>query len=406
MSREVTDEDLDLLDELGVDTTAKEKSGRSAREERIIAGFEEILRFYEQHQRLPENRQSADIFERIYAVRLESIRRSHECCILLEEWDRFGMLSQEEEATSVVNSGEVEYDAKLLDDLGMEEHTETLDITDLRHVRTRQEIRAAEEIAQRAKCLDFAAFSPLFALVQEQLRGGIRKTLKFQENAEVTEGEFFILDGQKVYVAKVGEKFTNDYDRIDSRLRLIFDNGTESDMLLRSFQRALYKDEASRRITTPDHGPLFSQVESETDSPSGYIYVLRSLSDNAFIAEHREVIHKIGLTSRDVKRRIGNAKKESTYLLAEVETVATYKLANLDAKNLEIVLHRFFAEARLDLSLQDRFGTGVEPREWFLVPLSAIQEAVEKLMEGRLHQYLYDKQSASIIKNISDAVES
>jgi hypothetical protein len=125
---------------------------------------------------------------------------------------------------------------------------------------------------------------------------------------------------------------------------------------------------------------------------------LRSKSDHPFIAENREVIHKIGVTGGDVKRRLANAKKDPTFLLAEVEIMETYKLANLDRSRLERVLHRFLAPARLDLELKDRFGMGVEPQEWFLVPLSTVRETIDRLIDGSIKDYLYDPATAQIKK--------
>lgn len=396
MADRVTDDDFDLLDELGVDTTAESSGGRSVREQRIIAGFEEIMRFVEEHGKAPTNDPGADIFERIYAVRLESIRHSLECRSLLAGMDSHGILSVDWGPT-IVCEEESSSDAALLAELGVDNSSPENDITRLTHVRSREEIRAAEEIAKRERCADFEDFKPIFQKIQRDLETGGRNTIKFQENADVNEGEIFILDGQKVYVAAVGEKFINDYGRPDRRLRLIYDNGTESDLLIRSFQRALYKDKASRRITTPDHGPLFSQNVDEDDSHTGFIYVLRSLSEHPFIGANREVIHKIGVTGGDVKRRVANAKKDPTYLLAEVEIVETYKLANLDRVRLEKLLHRFLAPARLDLELKDRFGAGVEPQEWFLAPLAVIRETIDKLMNGTIQDFTYDPTSAQIV---------
>ena len=226
---------------------------------------------------------------------------------------------------------------------------------------------------------------------------GKRQTLKYKDNADVKKGDLFILDGQKVIVADMGEPFVSDYGRPDRRLRVVYDNGTESDLLVRSLQRALNKDKASRRITDPDLGPLFSDEEEEDDLPTGYIYVLRSKSDHPFVAQNRSVIHKIGVTGGDVKSRIANAKKDPTYLLADVEIVETFKLANINRKRLEALLHKFFANARLDLELKDRFGSQVEPREWFLVPLPAIEQAIGKLKDGSLADYKYDPKSASLV---------
>jgi len=200
-------------------------------------------------------------------------------------------------------------------------------------------------------------------------------------------------------VADMGEPFISDYGRQDRRLRVVYDNTTESDLLLRSLQRALNKDKDSRRITNPDFGPLFADAEAADDLPTGYIYVLRSKSNHPFIAENRSIIHKIGVTGGDVKRRIANAKKDSTYLLADVEIIATFKLANINRKKLEALLHKFFGSARLELELQDRFGTPVKPKEWFLVPLEVIEDVVEKIQKGTLDQFRYDPETASLTRS-------
>lgn len=397
MAERVTEEDFDLLAELGVEITAAATGGLTPREQRIIAGFEEIVRFYDEQGRAPGSDREAAIFERIYAVRLDRIRLSLECLELLRDMDPRGLLKTPM-TSPIVREEAASDDASLLAELGVSaEHLEN-DITRLTHVRSREEIRAAEEIAKRTPCLDFELFEPIFKNVQRDLNSGGRTTVKFQENAEVIAGELFILDGQKVYVAKVGEKETNYYGRPDCRLRLIYDNGTEGALLLRSFQRALYKDKASRRITTPDHGPLFSNEEVEDDLPSGFIYILRSQSTHPFIADNRSVIHKIGVTGGEVKKRVANAKKDPTYLLAEVEIVATFKLSNINRKRLEDLLHRFFTEARLDLELKDRFGQGVEPREWFLVSLSVIEETVDLLVKGSISDFRYDTKTGLIVK--------
>jgi T5orf172 domain len=179
---------------------------------------------------------------------------------------------------------------------------------------------------------------------------------------------------------------------------VVYDNATESDLLLRSLQRALNKDKASRRITTLDLGSLFSHIEAADDSPSGYIYVLRSKSDHPFIAENRSVIHKIGVTGGDVKSRIANVKKDPTYLLADVEIVATFKLANIKRQGLEALLQKFFSSARLELELKDPFDTTVKPREWFLVPLEVIEAVIEKIKEGNINQFRYDRSTASLTR--------
>lgn len=391
--------DLELLDALGVDLTPAKQAARTPREERIIAGFEEIQRFYEEHGRLPLHGEDRDIFERLYAVRLDRLRELEECRTLLGPLDHQGLLSAEVSEETEAIADDVE-DAELLAMLGVE--SAASDITRLQHVRSSVEKRVAEEVASRQPCADFARFKPLFAQVQRDLDSGLRSARPFGLKAEIEPGRFFILGGQKVYVAEMGEPFMQEYGDRDARLRVVFDNGTESNMLLRSLQRALNKDEAGRRITEPHPGPLFEGIADEEDEASGTIYVLRSQSALPVIAENRELIHKIGVTGMDVERRIANAKLDPTYLMAEVEVVATYTLYNIHRSKLEGLIHRIFASARLDIEIKDRFGHPVVPREWFLVPLQMIDEAVEKIRDGTITEYLYDPKSAALVHRVSE----
>jgi len=393
--------DLELLQELGVDTVAKKKAARSPKEERIIAGFEEIQRFVEKTGHAPEHGEDKDIFERLYAVRLDQIRKQLECRDLLMELDYQGLLGGSSIEVKEPEPDEAMDDAALLAQLGVDAPHEG-DVTYLKHVKTRAEVRAAEEIASRTACKDFDKFKPIFKAVQEELNNGIRATQPFKDFAEIRENDLFILSGQMVYVAEVGELFITEYDRKDSRLRVIYDNGTESDILLRSLQRALNKDEAGRRIveTVPSStaGPLFSGISNIEDSASGTIYVLRSKSDNPVIAKSRDVIHKIGVTGGDVGRRIANAKIDPTFLMADVEIVATYELFNINRSKLENLIHKFFSAARLDIGIKDRFGNPVVPREWFLVPMFVIDELVEKIKDRTISQYYYDIDKACLMQ--------
>lgn len=390
-------EDLDLLGELGVDATPQKRTARTPREQRIIAGYEEIERFVVKHGRMPEHGESKDIFERLYAVRLDRLRNSEECREVLKKIDKKRLLDVEKDLpSSKVNEDEAS-DEELLEALGVDTDTSD-DITHLKHVRSSQEKKAAEEIAQRKRCVNFGVFKPLFEKIQAELKSGQRKTVKYDEDTKIKKGDFFILDGLKAYVAELGDLHYRRSNETDRRLLVIFDNGTESDLLYRSLQRALRADENSRRISEPDLGPLFSDKEEAGDQTTGYVYVLRSKSNNPFIAENRNVIHKIGITKGSVKHRIANAAKDPTYLLSDVEIVETYKVANLNLSALEKLLHKFFDAARLDLQLKDRFGFDVEPREWFLVPLAAIESAIEKLITGKLPLYSYDPKTGKVVE--------
>lgn len=395
------DLDLDALAEQLADFAPPEKkAARGPREERIIAGFEEIQRFVDKHSHAPRHGESRDIFERIYATRLDRLRELDDCRALLEPMDHQGLLAGGAQ-TATVPDDDMDTDALLAE---LEGAIGTSEIADLRHVRTAEEKRAAEEIANREKCEDFATFKPLFDQVQRELESGIRKSREFELKAEIRPGAWFIVGGQKAYVADMDEIFVNAQGRTDARLRVIFDNGTESNMLMRSLQRALHKDDAGRRISDPEAGPLFvneerapfsGQLEDE-DSASGTIYVLRSKSDHPIVAANREVLHKIGVTGGDVERRIANAKLDPTFLMADVEIVATYTLYNINRTKLENLIHRIFESAQLDIEIKDRFGKPVIPREWFLVPRFVVDDAVERIKDGTITDYIYNPQAASL----------
>ncbi len=391
---EFTEDDDALLEELGIEVETKPVGSRTPREERIIAGFEEIQRFVDQHGHVPQHGEGQEIFERLYAVRLDRLRALTECHTLLAPLDRQGLL--EGVAPVPATTPDDMDDDALLAELGIEAAPEG--ITDLRHVRSTAEKRAAEEIANREVCKEFEQFKPLFEKVKNELKSGVRQSRPFKTRAmdEIQQGAFFIVGGQIAFVADVGEEFTTQYERRDSRLHVIYDNGTESNVLLRSLQRALHRDEAARFIPNLDAGPLFASEIEEGDEASGTIYVLRSKSVNPMVAANREILHKIGVTGGSVERRIDNAKLDPTFLLADVEIVATYKLSNINRTRLENLIHRIFDSARLKIEIKDRFGNPVIPREWYLVPLFVIDEAVNRIKDGTIMGYQYDPSTASL----------
>ena len=399
--KKLTDEDDALLAELGIEIEAKEASSHTAREERIIAGFEEIQKFVEKHGRLPEHGEDKDIFERLYAVRLDQIRKQEECRRILKDLDHQHLLDGSYEPADVVPD-DLD-DEELLAQLGVNENEEN-SITDLKHIKSRAEKKAAEEIANRTRCENFDEFKPLFEKVKREIEKGIRNIIRFRKDAgfaktEIKSGQFMVVGGQIAFIAEIGETIKAPNGEDDARLRVIYDNGTESNILLRSLIRAMYKDETSRFITEPNDGPLFSGQTGDDDIESGTIYVLRSFSTHPLVKANRSLVHKIGVTGGDVKARVANAKFDPTFLMAEVEIIATYKLANINRTKLEALIHRFFGAAKFDIELKDRFGKPVKAQEWFLVPLFIIDEMVEKIKDGTISDYFYDLESAAIKKS-------
>lgn len=389
--------DDDILAELGVDLTPKKVRARTPREERIIAGFEDIVNFREEHGRVPQHGEDRDIFERLYAVRLDRLRAQPDCRALLTDLDTHGLLDDAPDETPLD-------DDALLAELGIETQAAE-DITQLRNVRSNAERSAAEEVAAATRCEDFATFKPRFEQLQTDLDAGTRTTRPFvrdlgMSKANIKQGEFFIVGGQIAYVASVGDPIAAPNGEVDARLRVVYSNGTESNLLLRSLQRALYKDEGGRRISEPSAGPLFGDRASAEDEPdrlpTGTLYVLRSRSTHPTIAAHRELIHKIGITGGKVETRIAGAADDATYLLADVDVVATYTLQDVHRSRLEALIHRVLASVRYDVEIPDRFGKLVRPREWFFVPLSIIDEMVDRIIDGTLAGMAYDHKTASL----------
>ena len=393
----MTDLDLDALaEELAEFAPAEKNGGGSARKERIIAGFEDIQRFVDEHQRVPQHGDECDIFERLYAVRLDRLRAQPDCRELLASLDRQRLLAG---SVNPLRSDASEMDADaLFVELGAD--PDIADIATLHHVRSNVEKREAEEIANRTPCADFAEFKASFEGVKADIADGTRKTMPLQEKRldAIKHGQWFVISGQIAYVADDSGSFETEYDRRDSRLRVIYDNGTESNVLARSLQRALHRDPASRIVTEPIAGPLFAETPEDGDVKTGTIYVLRSKSENAFVAEHRNVLHKIGVTGNDLRQRVANAENDPTFLMAGVDVVAQYKLYNIDRVKLENLIHRVFALAQLNVAITDRFGKPVQPREWFLVPEFIVAEVVERIKDGSITDFMYDPKEARLVR--------
>lgn len=396
-----SEEDDKLIAELGIEYEVKKKPALSAKEERVIAGFEEIQKFVEEQNREPSFVHEKDIFERLYATRLEQIRKQPDCVELLKDSDYQDLLNE----TFLSNISEEEDldDEALLGELGFNTKTDN-DLTSLRHVKPRSEIKPADEVGTRTACKDFHVFKPLFEKIQSDIESGVRKIIPFVKDGTIEKENLFILGGQKVYVADIGEMFIGTDGRKEYRLRIIFDNGVESNQLMRSLQKRLWEDEGGRRITDISMGPLFDDQPDEGDIASGVIYVCRSQSSHPLIRDNSKNVHKIGVTSKDPSIRLSGAEGDPTFLFAKADLVASFELYNINRHKLETLLHKVFASARLEIEIPDRFGKTYRPKEWFCVPVETIQKAVDKLKNGTLLNYGFNVGSGDLEKK--DVIEN
>lgn len=394
MKNRFTEEDAAILKALGEDGAEMEPD-QNHREERMVAGFDEIQQFVEHTGGLPQPQEGRDIQERLLAVRLDHIRGLEEVHSSLGPLDQGKILDRAPPDESFTDELT---DEQIIEMLGSDRPDE--DIFNLRHVRSSEDREAADEIATRRPCKNFAPFQKKFEKIKSDLKSGIRQTKRFKDKADIVEGRFFILGGQLAYVDNVGETIHTKHRRNDARLRVVFDNGTENNMLLRSLQRGLLKDETGRRISEPVTGMFLGNWKEEGEVPQATVYVLRSNSKDPEVVAIRDKLHKIGVTATDIRKRLSGAHLQPTYLMASVERVTEFELfgVNLNHKQIEKIIHTALSHVRFEKPIQDRFGNFVRPREWFTVPVYIIREVVDRIRDRSITEYYYDPKSDSLVK--------
>ncbi len=376
-------------DPLGLLEVSVTKSKRLSHYAIYYETFEELKSFIENNGSEPDI-EASNIHEAKLAARLSKLRSTPEALEALAPFDTEGLLGNEP-------LGEKKTELTIDDVLSSDLLADDDDIFNLKHVTVGTKSQTASaDMATRKKCMDFDSFKPLFVRIQKELDEGTLETTGINGIAEIQKGQAFILSGLIAYVAEMGEKHERRKGHHNARMRVVYSNGMESNLLLRSFGAALYKDKSARAIVPKDSGPLFV----EEDSPlykTGIVYVLRSKSEEPSIAKHRDYLHKIGVTTSDVKKRVSNAAKDATYLLADVEVVAEFTLYNMNLQATEKLLHTFFREAQADIQIPDRFGNMVKPKEWFFLPLDIIKEAIKLLRENAINNCRYDPQIIGIV---------
>lgn len=372
------DSDVDgLLDAL-------EKPRKVTSSDRLERAFLEVIEFRREHDHLPSS-STREIAERKLGARLDGILADDEKISALKHLDEFGLLDLPEAPASMDDLLENDDLDLLGDDSGL------LDVSDLPARK-----KPAEDFhsAKRVKATDFSAFEPLFKAKHAELREGTAKLAPFPGMQHIFPGSFFVLGGIMLFIAEVGEaayKKTTVRENRRERLRVIFENGTESAMYRQSLGIRMGERDGQAVVPTSFESVLADDVET------GYIYVLRSLSDDPLISEVPD-LYKIGFTRGAVEKRIARAEHEPTYLMAPVEIVASYRTYNLKTSALEHLLHRVFAETRLGVSQVGKNGRTYEPSEWFSVPLPVINQAIDLITTGDIVDYVYDASTRQLVE--------
>jgi len=430
--RRTLDDIFATPDELGLLNVAPPKSSAPTADQRLVSTLQGIEAFVSAHGREPWE-DAIDLNEATLAVQLAALRSDPAKVEGLTAWDTLSLLrnsakdsedtSQDQPATSSRvgqrgGSDEVEAisptpeqayvspdSVTSLDDIwdsdtlgllsGGDESVES--IFDLTHVPENSERDMPDEIAQRTHCDDFYRFEGLFDLVREELREGDAEAVPFQMESQIEEGDMFVLNGMLCIADQVGEESVGAGRKFNPRLRVVFDNGTESNLLLRSLARALYKDETGRRILRRDNTFDAMQGITHHDKRTGLIYILRSLSQDPTLRGIRN-LYKIGYTEKELDQRIAGAERQQTYLEAPVQVATSFECYNLDPRRFERLVHAMLHHQRVSVLLYSRDGSNYRPREWFDVELDTAREIVKRIVDGTISQYRMDNTVGRLVK--------
>lgn len=372
--RQLVESDVDGL------LVVSERSRVLSADERLIESFREIQAFVAREQRPPE-RSRTNVSESRLAMRLEAMRNDDAQREVLLAYDEFRLLEEQEPPASIE-------DALANDSTGLLED-DSLGLLAGPYAKAQT---MPERIARRVPCQNFEDYRELFASCQRELRAGARKLLPFRNPREIEAGRFFVQSGVLLLVAEVGERTADAIGKANARTRCVFENGTESDLLLQSLASNLYKN--GRRVTEPMSESL-QRMEVQAGTPMASVYVLRSRSEDPQLATFTD-LHKIGSTRQGVASRVKAASSSTTFLGADVDTVAAYEVPTGTEKRLEAMLHTLFASVRLDAWFQDG-DAAVDVREWFAVPLSAIDEAIHLIENGTAANFRFDRDKEQFV---------
>ena len=375
----------------------KPKSNQRNAEERLVSSFQVIVDFYEENSREPEfsklNIQECQLY-----YELKGIRLNKEKCIALKDYDTYGLLDDTKELNQTQTSIENKKEFNSIDDILNNDRFGIFDsddsIFEIKHISVQKDRAKTDFLAKRKSCKEFEKFEPLFKQCHIDLKDGNRKLIKFSED-DIKKGNFFVVDGMLVYVAETNEIIRGKHCKLDGRIKCIFENGSESNLLFRSLGKALYKNGQSVTEKLNDTNLIIKQITDE-DKESGFIYILKSKSIKPEIKSVPN-LYKIGFSTIPVKDRIKNAIKEPTYLMADVEIIDTYRCYNLNPQKFENLIHSFFGDVCLSIDIYDNNRNRHTPREWFSVPLHVIDKAIRLIIDETVVSYKYDSEKCEIV---------
>ena len=376
------DELLRIFDEAPF-VDVKPVTKKSTVNDRLLRSFDEITNFVERNNRMPEDvgGNEGRLFARLRGIQGEPWKR--EKCL---PFDRLGLLAEQ-----TVQSPEDAIKDIFNDPIfNLAPETQAIfDVPD--YMRKPVDIERPDYIARRVECKDFKEYEAGFKAAHADLRDGKRKLIKFKDD-HLHEGAYFVVGGVLVLLDRLEAISKNKDYKKDGRTRCIYENGTESDILLQTLAKSLYTDGYSVVYASLSDDDYLKRnfTITDRDIPSGYIYVLRSKSDDPEISSIRN-LYKIGFTTQTVEERIANARNDATYLFADVEIVSSWRVYNITAVAFENIIHKLFKDVQLQLS-----AGNARPREWFIVPYRIIAQAIDYIIRGQ--KIAYDAQLQMLIE--------
>lgn len=394
------EDELGLLDGIAI------KPKTAQKEDSAVTVFLNLVDFYKRNHREPDQ---SNPDEKTLYWQLMGYRARPELRAKVMHLDSVGLLKSSVAAKILEpekEEADTESNVKSLADIFDDDDLDLLDDIDtsiyaVKHVSQKKDKELPDEIASRKPCEDFFRYEKFFQDIHKVLPTKMVMKERIVQESDAKVGQVFILNGLFCLVDSIIKEDTGESKRENPRLRVIFENGTEIDLLKRSLTRALYKDKHGRRVNFDPN--LFANGSisiSHKDKPTGYVYILSSETKAPALAQLKAAgkLVKIGYSTQDVHERIKNASKDPTYLEAPVNILASIQCFNLNPQKFENLIHAFLHKQRLGMTLISSKGKAYKPEEWFAVDMNTAVEVCKHIIDGTITQYRMDNTSGKIVQ--------
>lgn len=418
-------------DDLGIFDNVKPLTNNKANNSVLEQQFSSINSFIDNHGRLPA-KDADTLSEKVLSRQLNSIRADSSVFKQLEHLDKHGLLADEEtksvapieairaakqhettnstaqhvESQEAAPTGQTTTYNSLQDifnndDLGIFDNVQTDILVSDSHYkeRAKQDQYDDEDIASRFECKDFYRFEPIFTRIYKAIESGDFTKTNFSSTKNITVGSVFVLNGFVCYVADIYKAEARKNTRSQERLRLIFANGTESNMLTYSLATAQYKYENSYQLQITDPEWINDDLAKnfgDDRQPTGVIYIAQLIETPDNLGHYKN-LYKVGFSKLTGDVRTKHSIKDTAFLQQPVNIIAEWQIYDADPRKVESVLHAFFYEQRVKMSSKGSDDKFYKATEWFDVPLSEIEKAINIVISGDTERYRMDASTSMIV---------